>query len=174
MLALLTHYRTRETRSCCPILLPSIGISGLFPIHPKTFVRARHNRENKTEEKVCGDIEEETFSKKQVRVRVVQISLTMIIHVRSALSSDCFILLLYHISLVCLCDRCYNNVNINYDETLFTSDSVYSVLGTSRACVDSYEAKFHPELEYELPVCPVGLLSVDLGPIARFDDNNRV
>ncbi|EYC14052.1 hypothetical protein Y032_0042g685 [Ancylostoma ceylanicum] len=77
-------------------------------------------------------------------------------------------------SLVCLCDRCYNNVNINYDESLFTSDSVYSVLGTSQACVDSYEANFHSEFEHELPVCPVGLLSVDLGPIARFDDNNRM
>ncbi|KIH52354.1 hypothetical protein ANCDUO_17545 [Ancylostoma duodenale] len=31
----------------------------------QTFVRARHNRENKIEEKVGGDTEEETSSKKQ-------------------------------------------------------------------------------------------------------------
>ncbi|EYC14055.1 hypothetical protein Y032_0042g686 [Ancylostoma ceylanicum] len=46
-------------------VLELLGISGLFPIHPKTFVRARHNRENKTEEKENKNSEEEAPSSKE-------------------------------------------------------------------------------------------------------------
>ncbi|KAK6734763.1 hypothetical protein RB195_018138 [Necator americanus] len=85
-----------------------------------------------------------------------------------------FTLLFCYLLVVCLCDRCYNSVRINYDENSFSPDSVYSVIGTSEACVSNYEANFYSGAENELPPCRVGLLSVELSPIARFDNNNNL
>ncbi|CAJ0605429.1 unnamed protein product [Cylicocyclus nassatus] len=87
---------------------------------------------------------------------------------------DFIILLLLHLVSFCLPDRCFDNVRINYNESLFSSQSVYGRIETSRNCVDTYEAKVRSVAQETFSSCPVGLLSVELGPVARFEDMAHV
>ncbi|KJH50891.1 SEFIR domain protein [Dictyocaulus viviparus] len=95
------------------------GLSGLFPIHPKTFIRAKHNR-------------------------------------ASTLPTES--------------DQDSNKKEINFDKNL--SGTIFRVLDTSKKCIEHYESLHPQEVTLEPPLCPTGLLSVDVGPIVQLGSIN--
>ncbi|KAE9412832.1 hypothetical protein Angca_003766, partial [Angiostrongylus cantonensis] len=73
---------------------------------------------------------------------------------------------------ISISDRCYDNVKINFDNHLLTYESVYRVIETSKKCIENYELLSPQDSVYEPSLCPVGLLSVDVGPVVRLGNTN--
>lgn len=83
-----------------------------------------------------------------------------------------FFLLLFISVQLSITDRCYANVKISFDEELLRPKSVYRVIETSKKCVENYDLLSPKGVLHEPPLCPSGLLSVNIGPVVRLDNAN--